>query len=84
MDFAGAQQTCFSDWGRTVVEFFPNAKFSKYDEVVHVFLDGLMVGHYNFATGTGQLVDGYKVQPPESVGRFASFEPIDIDTFIEQ
>ena len=84
MNFAGAQQTCFSDWGRTVLEFFPNAKFNITGETVHVFRDSEDVGHYDFSTGTGHLADGNPVLPSSAVGRFPSFSPIDIDTFIQK
>ncbi len=84
MDFLGAQQTCFSDWGRTLLEFFPNVKFNIHGEVVHVFRDNEKVGHYDFSTGMGHLIDGQTVQPPSAIGRFPSFSPIDIDMFIQQ
>ena len=84
MDFVGAQQTCFSDWGRTVIEFFPNAKFNIEKDTVYVYRDGEQVGHYDFSTGTGKLNDGHAIQPPSAVGRFTSFSPINIETFIQQ
>lgn len=84
MNFAGAQQTCFSDWGRMVLEFFPEAKFSIDGKKVHVFRDNVDVGYYDFGSGTGHLDDGYPIQPPEAVGRFPSFAPINIDDFIQQ
>ena len=84
MDFAGAQQTCFSDWGRTVLEFFPTPKFSIHDEVVLVFYNDTNVGHYNFGTGTGYLADGYERQDAGVVGRFASWQDISIDDFIQE
>lgn len=84
MDFSGAQQTCFSDWGRTVLEFFPNAKFNIEGEKVHVFRDDENVGHYDFSTGMGHLIDGQTVHPASDVGRYPSFSAIDIDTLIQQ
>jgi len=84
MHFAGAQQTCFSDWGRTVLEFFPTAKFNIKGEIVHVYRDDIDVGHYDFSNGTGHLDDGNPIQPPSAVGRFPSFVPIDIDMFIQK
>ena len=84
MDFVGAQQTCFSDWGRTVVELFPDAKFRKDGTRVSVFHDGQDVGYYDFGDGTGKLADGYHPQHPLSVGRFPSFSDINIDDFIQQ
>jgi hypothetical protein len=84
MHFAGAQQTCFSDWGRTAIEFFPTAKFNIAGEVVHVFRDDKDVGHYDFSKGTGFLEDGNPIQPPTAVGRFDSFAPIDVDTLIQK
>ena len=83
MDFAGAQQTCFSDWGRTLLEFYPTAKFNIKGERVHVYKDNAVVGHYDFSTGTGHLVDAPVIMTPDAVGRFPSFTPIDIDTFIQ-
>ena len=83
MEFSGAQQTCFSDWGRTVIEFFPQAKFGIDGEKVLVFEDNAEVGHYDFSTGTGSLVSTNGPQPPENVGRLPSFTPIDIDSFIQ-
>ena len=84
MDFIGAQQTCFSDWGRTLTEFFSDPKFAISGAIVNVYSDGEHVGHYDFDTGTGKIADGFQVQPPSHVGRFQSFSDIPIDTFLQQ
>ena len=83
MDFSGSQQTCYSDWGRTVLEFFPDPKFSLNGERVHVFWRGEEVGYYDFGTGRAFLKDGFPIHPPSVVGNYQSFTPIDIDSFIQ-
>ena len=83
MNFAGNTQTCFSDWGRTLLEFFIDPKFNIDGEMVHVYMNNVEVAHYDFGSGSGFIEAGHQSQPASAIGRFESFTPIPIDTFLQ-
>lgn len=82
LNFTGAIQTTYSDWGRTLVSNYPHPTFklNKQGGIVKVYEGETEVGEFDFNTATGYIL---QVQNPATeIEKEPNFHEFNIDTLI--
>ena len=84
MDFQGSQQTCYSDWARMVITFYPDIKFKNAPEEdkVLVFSGEEEIAFFNFGNGTGYILNGTNKEGLTQIGKTPQLSVFDIDSMI--
>lgn len=83
MRLEGQQQTCYADWSRAVLTFYPhNPKFARNGDIIEVWYDDKQVAEFNFGNGKGQIIHA-KQHNLEEVGKIPNFEPFDLDSMVQ-
>lgn len=85
LDFIGAHQTCYSDWARSVLEFYPyNPRFkTENKDIVAVFYNNDKIAEYNFETGKGFIIEKNKKHDLSKIEQLPQFQEIEIDRLIQ-
>lgn len=82
MDFHGAQQTCYADWSRCVLSYYPyNPKYQRNGDSIEVYYDSQKVAEFEFDTGRGYIVPA-PAHTPEEVGKLPNYTNFDIDNLL--
>lgn len=84
--FSGMTQTCYSEWSKTVLEYYPQDIKFQYEEdhdVSAVYHGQHRVAEYDFSSGTGYVTESGNKRRIEEVGRTPNFEEFDVDNLIQ-
>lgn len=82
MNFPGTHQTCYADWSRCVLSYYPfGPKYQLNGDIVAVFYENKKIAEYDFSTGKAFLVHS-EVHSLEKIGKIPNFEEFDIDNLL--
>jgi hypothetical protein len=85
MRVLGSHQTTYSDWARAIITHYPHElTYHLHDDGdrVDLYHGDEVIGHFDFGDGTGEMKDGQPVVDSFAIGKWPSFQDVDVDKLI--